>query len=140
MTKQQGDKKPKKFNFRKLKHLPKILNKIERKTIYALLGIIVVCLGFLIYFGYPKFLEPIPKNGGQYTEGIVGKPKFINPVFSSANDVDSDITRLVFRGLMKYNSNQELVPDIAESYEISKDKQNYIFHLKESIKWHDDKP
>lgn len=78
--------------------------------------------------------RPIP--GGSFTEGVIGSPRFINPVIASSN-TDRDISQLVFSGLMKKQANGEIVPDIAESYEISSDMLTYTFKIKEGLTFHD---
>jgi len=82
-------------------------------------------------------LEPIPKNGGAYIEAIVGQPKYINPIFSSANEVDADIASLIYSGLFKFNNSQELTPDLAESYSLSEDKKTYTLKLRKDALWSD---
>jgi peptide/nickel transport system substrate-binding protein len=126
-------------NLQKIKYLPRVLSIFEKKIIFVLFIIALVALGWLLYRFYDKHREFIPASGGSYTEGVVGQPKFLNPLLSPSSDTDLDITRLVFSSLLKYNEKQELVNDLAESYEITPDQKNYIFRLKKGIKWHDGK-
>ena len=42
----------------------------------------------------------------------------------------------VFEGLVKPNSDGELIPAVAESYEVSDDGTVYTFHLREGVKFH----
>ncbi|MFA4817920.1 MAG: ABC transporter substrate-binding protein [Parcubacteria group bacterium] len=41
---------------------------------------------------------------------------------------------------MKYDGQGKIIPDLAESYEISDDKTLYTFHLKNNVAWHDGEP
>ena len=41
---------------------------------------------------------------------------------------------------MKYNENMEIVPDLAEKYDVSADGKTYIFYLKNNIFWQDKTP
>ena len=36
-----------------------------------------------------------PGYGGEYTEGLIGQPRHLNPLLAPANDVDMDIARLI---------------------------------------------
>ena len=45
----------------------------------------------------------------------------------------------IFEGLVKPNSNGELIPAVAESYEISEDGKTYTFVLRDGIKFHNGK-
>jgi len=81
-----------------------------------------------------------PTFGGTVTEAVVGSPQFINPIFAVTNDVDVDISRLVFSGLMRYDEKNRLVPDLAVRYTLSSDKKNYTFELRRDVVWHDHEP
>ncbi len=78
--------------------------------------------------------------GGEYKEGSVGQPAHINPVLALSNDIDSDLSQIIYNGLLKYDKQGKLIPDLAESYEISDDKTTYTFHLRKNVTWHDGTP
>jgi len=128
------------FSLKQLKLLPKFLSIQEKRLINGLMGVIVICLILLGGNFYFKNSTLVPDYGGSYTEGLVGIPQYINPVLASYNDVDRDLTSLIFNGLLKINNEGALVPDLAEQYQISPDRKVYTFKLKEDIKWHDGQP
>lgn len=114
----------------------RILSPIEKKIISVCA--VAAVLGFVIFFfglvmGNTK---KVPAVGGRYTEAVVGSPSLINPIFASINDVDTDLSKLIFSGMMKYNKDQQLVVDLAESYELSEDKKTYTFKLRQDVVWH----
>jgi peptide/nickel transport system substrate-binding protein len=78
--------------------------------------------------------------GGEYIEGVIGQPLHINPVISQSNNADEDITQIIYSGLLKYGNDGNILPDLAESYEVSEDKTTYTFHLKQNVLWHDGQP
>lgn len=81
----------------------------------------------------------VPTGGGTLTEGIVGTPRFANPVLAITR-ADQDVAALVYSGLMKLSADGELVPDLAESITISEDGLVYNLILKENISFHDNVP
>ena len=81
----------------------------------------------------------IPDHGGSISEGIIGTPRFVNPVLANS-PADLDLTALIYSGLMRRNEAGVLIPDLAESYEMSKDGLSYTFTLKNKILFHDSKP
>ncbi|HPA25563.1 MAG TPA: ABC transporter substrate-binding protein [bacterium] len=118
------------------KYLGQFLNGQEKKkvkVISLILGLTILALGFSLYFSHTLI---VPANGGSYTGGLVGLPKFINPLYSSLNEVDGDLSRLIYSGLIKFDNKQILVPDLAENWEISSDSKTYTFNLKKNIKFH----
>src|SRR4051794_17947979 len=59
----------------------------------------------------------------------------LNPILEETN-----LDALLFRGLMRFNENNEPVTDIADSYNVSTDKLTYTFVLKDGITFHDGEP
>ncbi|MBU1167013.1 hypothetical protein KKC60_01220 [Patescibacteria group bacterium] len=120
-----------------LKYLPRFFSKREKWVLFFLVALVILTSVFLGVENAGYNVQVIPTEGGRYVEGVVGEPQHINPLLSQASDTDQDISSLIFSGLLKYNENQELVPDLAESYEISEDQKNYTFHLRKDVVWHD---
>lgn len=122
---------------KQLKYLSRYLSPGEKTVIKVLSAVIALSL-VAIGVKYAKnHITTVPAHGGEYVEGTVGTPHFVNPVLVSANDADLDIIKLVFSGLMKTDVDGELVPDLAESYEISEDGMTYAFRLRGDVQWHD---
>lgn len=79
-----------------------------------------------------------PKVGGEFIEGVVGAPQHINALLAPANDIDADLSRIVYAGLLKFDPNLNLIPDLAESFpEIKNDGKEYLVRLKRNLTWHD---
>ena len=85
------------------------------------------------------FIVEVPSSGGIYKEGIVGTPRFINPVLS-ISDADRDLTSLVYSGLMRQHTDDTLIPDLAETVEISEDGLSYFFKIRDDAVFHDGEP
>lgn len=125
---------------RQLKYTEKVLTKKERFLLKFFSGTLLISIIFLGFTFYFQKLTPLPINGGHYNEALIGHPQFINPVLAQTNNVDADLTRLIYSGLLNYNEKHELIPDIASGYEISDDRKKYTFHLKNNVIWHDGEP
>jgi len=81
----------------------------------------------------------ISTSGGTFTEGIVGTPRFVNPVLAVTR-ADKDMSNLIYDGIMQLGSDGTLVPNIAESITISDDGLTYNIVLKQQVRFHDDTP
>ncbi|MBD3156318.1 hypothetical protein GF369_00670, partial [Candidatus Peregrinibacteria bacterium] len=89
------------------------------------------------YFLYGKLIKGDTKKEGIYTEGFQRGIYRINPVYADLNEPDRDVSRLVFRGLTKYDSStRKIVGDIAD-VTISEDKLTYTFTMHDGVTWHD---
>ena len=118
----------------------KVLSPKEKLIFFLFLFLFttsVISLSINFYF---KNTEIQPAKGGIYIEGIIGQPRFINPIYAQASDVDRDLVELIFSGLMKYNSQGEIIPDLAKNYEILEDGKVYEVYLKENLLWSDGFP
>ncbi|MFA5355333.1 MAG: ABC transporter substrate-binding protein [Candidatus Paceibacterota bacterium] len=114
----------------------KVLSKKEKKAFFLFLLMFLFGLfSFASSFYLDNTLE-MASRGGSYTEGIVGSPRFINPVYAS-RDSDRDMTELIYSGLMKYDEKGNIVPDLAESYEVLEEGTVFEFKLREDVLWSD---
>ncbi|MES2315777.1 MAG: ABC transporter substrate-binding protein [Patescibacteria group bacterium] len=86
-----------------------------------------------------SFMVSVPMSGGSISEGIVGAPRFINPVLANSM-ADLDLTNLVYSGLMRKSDDGTLVPDLAAKYEMSPDGLTYTFTLKDNLSFQDGQP
>ncbi len=103
-----------------------------------------ICLGLILVFGlllifdfYYKHTNIVPGEGGTLIEGIVGQPRYINPIYAESNDVDRDITNLIFSGLMRYDSQGNLQLDLIKKYEVKDEGKTYDIELKDDVRFHD---
>jgi len=81
------------------------------------------------------FSSPVPAYGGMLKEGIIGNPKFANPILAQT-DADRDIVALTFVGLMRHDKNGELANALAEKVDISDDGLTYKVTLRNAA-WPD---
>ncbi|MEK7110508.1 MAG: peptide ABC transporter substrate-binding protein [Patescibacteria group bacterium] len=70
----------------------------------------------------------VPARGGEYVEGAVGQPTFVNPVLA-ASDIDRGLVRLLFAPLT----------DLAEPTDASANGRTWKVRLKENLRWSDDR-
>lgn len=82
-----------------------------------------------------------PKYGGTLYGASSYDPAHLDPRLSSAGGV-FQITNMVYNKMLKYKHgpefhpfNLEIIPDLAKSWEVSKDGLNYTFKLNEGVKW-----
>ncbi|MBI4090801.1 MAG: peptide ABC transporter substrate-binding protein [Candidatus Komeilibacteria bacterium] len=127
-------------SFAQLRYILKILTPRETKTLLASVSIVFVALVLLGGRFWLRVTIPVPAVGGSYTEGLIGSPRFINPVLAQGSDADRDLTALVFSGILKNTSDGTLEPDLAESIVVSDDQKVYTVRLREKLTWHDGEP
>lgn len=84
--------------------------------------------------------EARPAQGGRYVEGVAGSPSTINPLFAAFNEVDRDLTSLIFSGLVRLGASGAAEPDLAEQFKVTPDGRTYIFELRPGLFWHDGEP
>lgn len=93
----------------------------------------------LIALLFTVLLLSLPLAGAQentqkaLTIALGSEPDDLNPV---DNDNAYDLIK-IYSGLVKSDDDLQMVPDLAESWEMSPDGKIYTFHLKKGIKWQD---
>jgi len=136
------------MGFKELKHLSlsrlrKVFSLLGKREKIALFGLLAVAILSLMLSGrnfYLSHTEAIPNFGGSFSEGLLGQPTYINPLLAHEG-AEMALTKLIFSGLYKYDSNGQLMPDLADGLpQISQDQKQYTINIKREAKWHNDKP
>ncbi|MFQ5872958.1 MAG: ABC transporter substrate-binding protein [Dehalococcoidia bacterium] len=79
----------------------------------------------------------IPK-GGELTR-LWSDPPTLDPALTS-DTTSATVVVEVFSGLVSIDEQLNIVPDIAEGWDISDDGRTYTFYLRKDVKFHDGKP
>lgn len=131
------------FRFREFKEKTSRLEKLYRTLspeyvlAFWLLSFLSVVLLFSAIIAFnSRFLITVPAYGGEVREGIVGTPRFINPVLA-VSEQDADLTALVYAGLTKKDASGSTVLDMAQSIEESDDNLHYDVILRSDARFHD---
>lgn len=110
----------------------------REKSAFALLAVLMVVSAVWAVTGYiQRHTHLIPQSGGVYREAAVGEPRLLNPILANSNDVDLDISRLIYSSLFRLNNRLELENDIASSVKVSDDKKQYTITLRQDARWND---
>ncbi|MDD5738776.1 MAG: ABC transporter substrate-binding protein [Candidatus Pacebacteria bacterium] len=117
-----------------------ILSKKEKTLFFAFVLLFVSSGIFLALNFYFQNTSVVPAIGGSYTEGIVGQPRIINPLYLSNQDADRDIVEVIFSGLMKYDENGQVIKDLIQDYSIKEQGSIYEITLRDGLLWHDGEP
>ncbi len=90
----------------------------------------------------PQQGAAVETSGGQVRGGIFRRlwadPPTLDPHLTT-DTTSAGVVVEIFSGLVALNTDLQLVPDIAESWEISPDGTMYTFHLRPQAKFHDGK-
>ncbi len=116
------------------------MKKLRWQLLIALGGLILIA-GLL--FGQMPGAEvtaPQPVRGGIYVEADVGTPVRLNPVLDSYNQIDRDLDRLIYSGLIRFDSRGLPKADLAASWAVSADGKTYTFAIRPDAIWHDGQP
>jgi peptide/nickel transport system substrate-binding protein len=80
-----------------------------------------------------------PKEGGVLVASTIEEPDTLN-VWTTMLVTGFDVCVGIFEGLLQYDSNQQMVPRLADSFEISADGLTYTWKLKSGITFHNGEP
>ena len=121
-------------------YLFRVLNAREWKQFAMLFFIALASGAWMSVQVWQRLFIRIPAAGGAYTEGIVGSPQYLNPLYAGSNEVDRDLTKLLFAGLVRFSAGGIPEPDLAEKVEVSEDAKIYTITLRENLTWSDGEP
>lgn len=123
-------------SLKQIKHLNKFLD--PKETLFFRAALIIFIASFLFLSGkfYSSHIQVVPIAGGEYTEGLIGNPKHINPLYAGLSDADNDIASLIFSSLFKRGGDGKLAGDLALNYSLSEDLKVYNIEIRNDAKWH----
>lgn len=99
-------------------------------------GVVAISSVMSVYALEQSLLVTQPAYGGTLTEGVVGSPRFVNPLLA-ISDSDRDLTMLTYAGLMGEDGKGGLMPVLAESYTVSPDGKTFTFTLRTNATFSD---
>lgn len=124
---------------RQIRYANRVLTLTERRMVTA--GILLfVCFGIAATAVLLRDrMVRVPVVGGSLTEALVGEPRLINPVNAPTNDVDQDLSSLVYSGLFRMDG-MTPVPDLAEKFSWSDDGKTLTVTIRTDARFHDGTP
>lgn len=116
------------------------MRNIRWQLLIAIGGLALVVVLLIGQTPDPVTAPAQPVTGGVHTEALIGEIIRLNPILDFSNQPDRDIDRLIYHGLLHFDSRGIPVPDLAATWSISADATLYTFTLKEDAVWHDGEP
>lgn len=120
------------------KKLPNIVHLKNLVLFNSILAVLILVLFFQRFSSLAPYYQKVnPAYGGSYREGVIGLVEKINPLFIQT-DAEAAANKLVFSGLTRVLPNNEVIPDLAESWSLQADGRTYVFKLRDDLVWHDE--
>ncbi|MBI5352805.1 MAG: peptide ABC transporter substrate-binding protein [Chloroflexi bacterium] len=116
------------------------MKKLRWQILVVAVTIVIVALLLLSQQPVTPSFLPEAASGGIYTEALIGSMGRLNPMLDWNNSADRDVNRLIFSGLMRFDSHGLPQPDLAEAWGNSPDGTLYNFSIRPNAVWHDGEP
>ena len=126
--------------WRKLLFLHHVLDVKEKRLFWSSIGAAFVLFVLSGWLFIQPHLTHVPTEGGELTEALVGAPKSINPLYAPLNDVDRDLTSLIYSGLFRLNEHLDPEPDLVDRYTWSQGGTVLELTLRSDIRFQDNTP
>ena len=111
---------------------------IAEKAVFYFFTLVFILSSLILLLKVSSaFLVEVPIRGGTLTEGVVGNPRFINPVLA-ISEADKNLTALVYSGLVRITPDGTVENDLALSVTISPDRRVYTVHIDDDARFHDE--
>lgn len=108
----------------------------EKAILYFFVAIFLLSSIALLWRVNSTFLVEVPVRGGSLSEGIIGNPRFINPVLA-ISEADKNLTSIIYSGLMRFTPEGQVENNLADNVTISDDQKTYTLHLNPEALFHD---
>ncbi len=99
-------------------------SKWEKTAIFTLIIVCITSGSLLLYSNWISHTKEEPNYGGAYREGII---------LENTEDLTDTINRLTKIGLTRFSDDGSIASDVAESWEISDDVNEYTFVIKDQF-------
>lgn len=116
------------------------MKRLRWQILVVAVTLVIVALLLLSQQPVTTITLPEAAPGGIYTEALIGSMGRLNPMLDWNNSADRDVNRLLFSGLVKFDSRGLPQSDLAESWGVSADGKVYNFSLRQNARWHDGTP
>lgn len=110
---------------------------MRRRRVWARARLAVVAVAILMAASPVRAAEPV--RGGTLSLILNPEPAILVAGLNSASPVYT-VSPKIFDGLVTYDTEFNLVPQLATSWTVSPDGQTITFKLREGVKWHDGTP
>ncbi len=110
------------------------------RLIFHILFATIIASGLWLTVTWSQAISTeISVPGGHLVEGVVGTPRFVNPVLATSR-VDRDLSALIYRGVMGLDAGGALVPDLAREIALNEEATRYTITLRQDVTFHDGRP
>lgn len=92
---------------------------------------------FWAWSSYLAFTKVAPEAGGQYVEGMVAQPRYINPILAQTSDADSVLSKLIYGSLFVTGTNGLPEKSMAQDYSVAEEGKVITVFLKPGMRFHD---
>ncbi|HEX4104394.1 MAG TPA: ABC transporter substrate-binding protein [Candidatus Paceibacterota bacterium] len=110
----------------RLKKIFFALTRRERVVFVVALAVAVVSFVVTMSIVIAEVTTTVPAAGGEYAEGMVGQPEYVNPV-TATSETDLSLVKLIYSNIY----------DIADSVTESPDGRTWTVRLKDNLTWQD---
>lgn len=104
--------------------VPKLLTRGEKRLLSFLFGLFIIGFIWLLISSWVSGGGGEPVRGGTLVEGIVA---------SSTHEIEQNLSRLTNVGLVSFGENHQIVPALAQEFQINEDGKKYTFVLRPGI-------
>nr|MBO2472346.1 ABC transporter substrate-binding protein [Bacillota bacterium] len=99
------------------------------------LGLALSLVAALVLAAAPAALAQTPKYGGVWYGSIANDPPTLDPAYA-VTGVDGSLVALLYDGLVGFDTEGRVIPNLAKSWEISEDGRTYTFYLVDNAYFH----
>lgn len=114
-------------------------NRIKRVLRSVLRTVSAVLAAVLMTVGFGACSDNTSGVGYKFSFSLTANPGNLDPQMATDNN-SFMVIRNIYEGLMRTDSTGDLIPGVAESYDVNTEYDEYIFYLREDARWSNGDP
>lgn len=126
----------------KLSALRRVFSLMGKREKQVFILLLLIALISFVYSGaklVQQYTAVVPAQSGMYIEGIIGQPRFLNPLYATST-TDKALVDLIYAGLYRFDEDGNVIADIATGFpEVTDEGKTYTVKLRDA-QWHNGLP
>ena len=102
------------------------------KNVFTLMLALVLCLTVCAVFP----TAALAADNSVLNIALDGQPEHLDVTMSSMDMASEVVFGPVFEKLVAFNGDSQVIPELAESWEVSEDNSVYTYHLRQGVLFH----
>lgn len=111
----------------------------NKHCLFYMLSALCIALVLLCLGGCGSSADEKSLAGDRIVYGALTEPVSLCPILGT-DAASTEVQSLIYNALVRYDGDNHIIGDLAESWQMTADGRCYTFRLRDGVRWHDGEP